>query len=391
MSINSYMQIEKIDNSSSPGRHYPGLVDIFDDKMLSNRNFIYFTDVFGYIHKEFLQGMQNRFVIGKQYGTKGVNIDLVCLQPSDIYYELCPVTLQNLPKNKIKYFLQNYNVIIHDYPEGTFMSVLSIHPIEYIRSLGIKPRNIILSSSSGDEIKDSTLNIKSGFVPIYLMQQYVPHKIDFNFNPSKLALIPVRKARSSRIKLLARLHEQELLKECDWSLVSNTDEQSLDSLYTNKVLDYNKLDISDEDYIKDFYNEYKSELPKVLSLLEQKTIDDHWLKINPLMRRSTYNYYVAAESMLGGPIFATEKTWKGMYMGLPVLTLASAGFNKWLESLGFKTIGDFDHLDHEERIMGIVDFLQKPIDLEHNESVARHNYNLVYNKEFIFSLINIQE
>ena len=80
-----------------------------------------------------------------------------------------------------------------------------------------------------------------------------------------------------------------------------------------------------------------------------------------------------------------------MYMGLPVLTLASAGFNKWLESLGFKTIGDFDHLDHEERLMGIVDFLQKPIDLEHNESVARHNYNLVYNKEFIFSLINIQE
>lgn len=385
------MQIEKINNTFSTGRHYPGLVDIFDDKMLSNRNCIYFTDVFGHIHKEFLQGMQSRFVIGKQYGTKGADIDLVCSQPSDVYYELCPVTLQDLPKNKIKYFLKNYNVIIHDYPEGTFMSVLSIHPIEYIRSLGIKPRNIILSSSSGDKIKDSTLNIKSGFVPIYLMQQYVPHKIDFNFNPSKLALIPVRKARSSRIKLLARLHEQELLKECDWSLVSNTDEQSLDYLYTNKELDYNKLDISDEDYIKDFYNEYKSELPKVLSLLEQKTIDDHWSKINPLMIRSTYNYYVAAESILGGPIFATEKTWKGMYMGLPVLTLASAGFNKWLESLGFKTIGDFDHLDHEERIMGIVDFLQKPIDLEHNESVARHNYNLVYNKEFIFSLINIQE
>jgi hypothetical protein len=385
------MQIEKIDNSSSPGRHYPGLVDIFDDKMLSNKNFIYFTDAFGYIHKEFLQGMQNRFVIGKEYGTKGVIIDLVCSQPSDIYYELCPVTLQDLPKNKIKYFLQNYNVIIHDYPEGTFMSVLSIHPIEYIRSLGIKPRNIILSSSSGDEIKDLTLNIKSGFVPIYLMQQYVPQKIDFNFNPSKLALIPVRKARSSRIKLLARLHEQDLLKECDWSLVSNTDEQSFDYLYTNKELDYNKLDISNEDYIKDFYNEYKSELPKVLSLFEQKTIDDHWSKINERVVRSTYNYYVAAEPILGGPIFATEKTWRGMYMGLPVLTLASAGFNRWLESLGFKTIGDFDHLDWDERIFAIVEFLQKPIDLEYNESVARHNYNLVYNKEFIFSLINIQE
>lgn len=383
------MQIEKIDNSSSPGRHYPGLIDIFDDKILSNKNFIYFTDVFGYIHKEFLQGMQSRFVLGKQYGTKGVDIDLVCSQPSDIYYELCPVTLQDLPKNKIKYFLKNYNVIIHDYPEGTFMSVLSIHPIEYIRSLGIKPRNIILSSSSGDEIKDLTLNIKSGFVPIYLMQQYVPHKIDFNFNPSKLALIPVRKARSSRIKLLARLHEQDLLKECDWSLVSNTDEQSLDSLYTNKELDYNKLEISDEDYIKDFYSKYKDELPKVLDLLENNSpFTSIW---NIPFRSRNYNYYVAAEPILGGPIFATEKTWKGMYIGLPVLTLASSGFNKWLESLGFKTIGDFDHLDHEERIMGIVDFLQKPIDLEHNESVARHNYNLVYNKEFIFSLINIQE
>lgn len=385
------MHIEKIDNSASPGRHYPGLVDIFNDKMLSNKKFIYFAESFGYIYKDFLQGMQSRYTLGKQYGTKGVNIDLVCLQPSDIYYELCPRTLQDLPKNKIKYFLQNYNVIIHDYPEGTFMSVLSIHPIEYIRSLGIKPRNIILSSSSGDNIEDLTLNIKYGFFPIYLMQQYFSNELDFKYNPKKLAVIPARKARSSRIKLLAKLHEKDLLKECDWSLVVNTDEQSLDSLYTKKELDYNKLEISDEDYIKNFYNEYKSELPKVLSLLEQKTIDDHWSKINERVVRSTYNYYVAAEPMLGGPIFATEKTWRGMYMGLPVLTLASAGFNLWLESLGFKTVGDFDHLDNEERIQGIVEFLQKPIDLEYNESVARHNYNLVHDKEFIFSLINIPE
>jgi len=389
------MHIEKIDNIQSAGEHIPGLVDLFLDEQSSDKSTHPYIEFFPNIHKHFANEIQQLFTLGTLYGSKGVSIDLVCSQPSDIYYEICPKTLQSLPKNKIKYFLQNYNVIIHDYIEGSWWFNMSITPVEFIRSLNILPRNVILSTTSGDNEEVKELNIKSGFFPLWLISRYsdLPKGIEFNFNPKKLALIPARKARSSRVMLLAKMHEKKLLDDCDWSLVINFNEDGeVGDFFTSPALShkrFNLMETSDEPYIKNFFNRYRKELPKVFeeiphdSVADCRFINASWL--------GSYNYYISTEPTLGGSIHATEKTWNGMGLGLPVITLASAGFNTWLESLGFKTIGDFDHLDWDERVFAIVDFLQKPIDLEYNESVARHNYNLIYDKKFILSLINIPE
>lgn len=388
------MHIEKIDNIQSGGDHIPGLVDLFLDEQPSDKSLVY-VEFLPNIHKHFANEIQQLFTLGTLYGSKGVSVDLVCSEPSDIYYEICPKTLQDLPKNKIKYFLQNYNVIVHDYVEGSWWFNMPTTPVEYIRSLNILPRNVILSTGSGDNEEVKELNIKSGFFPLWLIHvnSELIQGIKFNFNPKKLALIPARKARSSRVKLLAKMHDKKLLDDCDWSLVINFNEDGkVGDFFTSPALSHKKFNLmetSDEDYIKNFFNRYKKELPKVFEQLPKDSVAD--CRFNDLSWMGSYNYYIATEPGLGGTIHATEKTWRGMGLGLPVVTLASAGFNTWLESLGFKTIGDFDHLDWDERVFAIVDFLQKPIDLEYNESVARHNYNLVHDKKFILSLINIPE
>lgn len=388
------MHIEKIDNTRSGGEHIPGLVDLFLNKQSSDKSLVY-VEFFPNIYDSFAKEIQQLFTLGKLYGSKGASIDLICSQPSDIYYEICPKTLQDLPKNKIKYFLQNYNVIIHDYVEGSWWFNMPITPVEYIRSLNILPRNVILSTSGGDNEDVKELNIKSGFFPLWLIQQYseIPQGIEFNFNPKKLALIPARKARNSRVKLLAKIYEQDLIEDCDWSLVINFNEDGkVGEFFTSPALShkrFNLMETSNEPYIKNFFNRYKKELPKVFNQIPNDSVAD--CRCNDLSWMGAYNYYISTEPALNGCIHATEKTWRGMGLGLPVLTLASSGLNKWLESLGFKTIGDFDHLENDDRIFAIVEFLKKPIDLKYNESVARHNYNLVHDKEFILSLIDIKE
>jgi hypothetical protein len=389
------VQIEKIQNPNV-GLYNPGLVDFFADNKMGTNESLYFRNMYPNMFEVFADDIQQRYTIGKQYGSNGVSLDMVCIQPSDTYYEICPRAFQMYPKQKIKYFLENYNVMIHDYPEGPFWYNMEINPMDYIKSLNITPRNVLLCTPCAEEIKIPELNIKSAYVPMFLLMMYaqIPHDIPFNFNPNKLALVPARKARDIRVKLLARLEENNLLKDCDWSLVVNFEgDGPIGEFFTSPSLSskrFNLLENSDELYIINFFNKYKSELPKVFTQLQNKTVNDY--NRSDLSWAGKYNYYISTETSLGNTgVFPTEKTWRGMLLGLPVLTLACKGFDKFLQGQGFKTIGDFDHLTNEDRVHGIIDHLQKPIDKDYNESVAKHNFDLVHNKDFILGLINIPE
>jgi hypothetical protein len=81
--------------------------------------------------------------------------------------------------------------------------------------------------------------------------------------------------------------------------------------------------------------------------------------------------------------FVTEKTFKGMLLGMTVLPVAKAGTNQLLCDLGFCVPLEFDHLSKEPRAEAVVDYM---LNTTHDLSLARHNFELLNNKQFMTRL-----
>ena len=390
------MQIEKIANPKVEGYNYdPGLTDFFYDGDI--RPEIYMGDMFSNVCSVFGQGMKQRFELGKLYGRDGIDINrLLTKVPDDTYYEICGLNLLLMPKQKCIYLLKNYNVIIHDHMEGLSWLVAEFKdPIELIKEYNVIPRNVIISSCAGDDVSVPELNIRCWYIPIWWMIMYskFPHNLEFKYKPTKLGLVPARKPRNQRIKILAKIHEKGLLDQCDWSLVVNMhDSEKTGDFFKSPSLHHSNFPLlfeSDEPYIKNFYNDIKEQLPKYFSNIPHDKFEDNHLFDLDWMGQ--YCYYVNTETLQGKKgLFSTEKTFKGFMLGLPMLNSASAGFDKFLNRLGFLTIGtsQFDHLAWDERSHSIVDYMSTPVDHEYNRYVAEHNFKIAHDIDSIFEVID---
>ena len=389
------MKIEKIANPKVEGYNYdPGLTDFFYNGDI--RSDIYMGDIFPNVFSVFGRGMQQRFNIGKSYGKDGIDINrLLTIAPDDTYYEICGLTFMRLPKQKCIYLLKNYNVIIHDHMEGLSWLVAEFNdPIQLIKKYNIVPRNVIISSCAGDDVGVPELNIKCWYFPIWWMIMYskFPHDVEFKYNPTKLGLVPARKPRNQRIKILAKLHEKKLLDQCDWSLVVNMDDsEEVGDFFKSPSLHYSNFPLlyeSNEQYIQNFYKDIKEQLPKYFQdIPHTKFKDNHLFNLDWM---GQYCYYVNTETLQGKEgLFSTEKTFKGMMLGLPMLNSASIGFDKFLNRLGFLTIGSdqFDHLAWDERSHSIVDYMANPVDHEYNRYVAEHNFKIAHDIDCIFDIV----
>lgn len=395
------IKIEKIANpGGADGKNLydPGFTDFFYDDTI--RPEIYMGRNFPNVFSMFGQRMQQKFDIGKLYGRDGIDINrLITMQPDDTYYEICGLTLMLIPKQKCKYFLKNFNVILHDHMEGLnwdFLKHGQKDPINLIKEYGVIPRNLYVSSSCGEDVSVPELNIKSWYMPIWWMIMYskFPHDVEFKYNPSKLALVPARKARAQRIRILAKIHEKNLLNQCDWSLVIDMDKEpgEFENFLTSPSIHHSRFPLlytSEEPYIKNFYNDIKDQLPKYFKQIPHSIFaDNHLFDLNWM---GQYCYYVNTETNQGkNNIFTTEKTFKGMMLGLPMLNSASAGFDKFLNKLGFLTIAsdEFDHLCWDLRSHAIVDYLARPVDHEFNRYVAEHNFNMAHDINRIFEIVD---
>jgi len=377
----------------------PGFTDFFYDSTV--RSEIYMGNLFPNVFSVFGQGMQQRFDIGKSYGRDGIDINLLLtMSPDDTYYEIDGLTLMLIPKRKCIHLLKNFNVILHDHMEGLnwgFFKQKHKDPINLIKEYGVVPRNLYVSSCSGDDdVSIPELNIKSWYMPIWWMIMYskFPHDVEFKYNPTKLALIPARKARAQRVKILAKIHEKDLLDQCDWSLIMDMEEKFGDvgDFLKSPSIHYSRFPLlytSEELYIKNFYNDVKDQLPKYFEQVPHSTFgDNHLFDLNWM---GQYCYYINTETNQGEKgIFTTEKTFKGMMLGIPMLNSASVGYDKFLNKLGFLTIGsdEFDHLCWDERSHAIVDYVEKPIDHEFNKYVAEHNFNMAHDINRIFEIVD---
>lgn len=397
------MHIEKIINPKVDISS-PGLIDLFYDDKLSEQPNMYFSNMFPKLYATFHKELKDKWELGVRYGRQGVSVHNALasdIPEEGVYYEVCARTFRLIPKHLVKHLLKNLNVIIHDYIEGPQWLTANVfddgtngNPVSYIKELNIVPKNVVIATCGGENYDVPELNIRTGFLPLWLMLVHSerPTDLEFNFAPQKLALVPARKARHDRVRLLAKLHEKNLLKDCDWSLLLNFGGNGkVGDFFKSPSLSskrWNLLETSQEKYIQQFYADHINVLPKVFEQLPSSTFkDNHAYDIN---WAGAYDYCLSCETLTGkNGIFPTEKTFKAMMLGLPVLTLACEGFDKWLELNGFKTLGNFDHLYGQERAFEIVEYMRKPIDREYNKYVAEWNFNLVHSKEFILNLVNI--
>ena len=87
-------------------------------------------------------------------------------------------------------------------------------------------------------------------------------------------------------------------------------------------------------------------------------------------------------------IFITEKCFKAFLFGTPCLVYGSPHIEKKLSDYGFRfpSQSNYDHLQGMERATAIVEFLKQDHNIDELRKIAKHNFDLAWNKEFLIKL-----
>lgn len=371
------IRIEKIKNTYVPEfACTPGYVDVF----YSNPN-TYVSFYYTKFKELFLNDFPDDLQIGKLYGLEGISLlQLLSQEPDDTLYETDYETIQAMPEKYRRELLKKYRILISELFEcERYPDVVNNLRNKYeIREL--------IEHDSGP----------MWGLGVYGISEHIKH---FNYNPEKLAIVPVRKARMLRFVMLAKLHEQNLLKDCDWScgFMENSALNNPATFNPNK--DYkihetklNQLKTTNQTLFKNFYEAYKNELPKKLDSgmscdLVSCASDPKWL--------GKYKFNLSLEPGLqvttheGLQNFLTEKTFKGFATGLPTIILGPKNIEAKAKSYGFKFYEKikYDHLEGEARIDKIIEVLKSDIPIDELYSIAEHNFKLSWDKEYLINLI----
>jgi hypothetical protein len=188
--------------------------------------------------------------------------------------------------------------------------------------------------------------------------------------------------RPARVTLLDNLYKNNLFGYGDISWNHLTTEDRFKSLNlsfkywkeTQLKIDFDEMDCGNKNEIHDNH-----------------LWTDYYLKSNCLMM-------VQCESIVfdGGydtVQFLSEKTWKPLLLGQPFLNVGSCGYYNYIEKLGFKLYDEiidysFDKIDNtEQRILGIIDELNKLKDQDYNILYNKIKSKIDYNRELCLSLL----
>lgn len=351
------MRIEKIKSKSKS--FLPGLNDLLNPVVMgymADDSYPNMGKTFGNIIRSELQ--KNNILLGNLYGAEGISVTQLLAQPvTDTWYEIGVDNYESLPTQH-KQLLDNYNLIIHDYPEGG--------------SLMVNHKSSHTTASGGYTFGDINLPVFSLFVHSENTEDKTSYTGD-----KKLALVLNRKPRQHRLDFLYELDNANILQDCDWSLAINFDEHSKLGHFSKSPNVSTQRWNTAEDH--PFVKKYRSVLPALLD--EVTSYSEH--AIMPSEFYGKYKWYVSTEAFMD-VLFPTEKTFKGFLTGASVLTVAQSGFNETLQKLGFKFQGDYDHLEGNARMKKIIEIMktQSP-DLD----IVEHNYKLMRDINFQTSLV----
>lgn len=361
--------------SFSDAMDHPGLIGIF-----------YNNPQFSEEIKK--QCLEKDIGFGVKFGAKGTTVEalLNALEPLPNYwFEISAHCFMSLSIKEREMLIDNYNIMVHDYIDGGYW-VESYLPKDYLLD-----NRILNCSGAFDKFGNDTLNI-----PVFPLITYIETVRTNNIVPEsiidtpkdKRLLFPNHKPRPGRLATLARLDELDLLDtHTDWSLTVNFDDEGeFGDFFKSPNVSLGRYGHSlvQSDLVEKFVTKHRNKLPKVLPHSTIELFQD----CIPLNKRyaGKYTWKIACETYPHIK-FNTEKTFKGMMAGIPVLTLGPKNLNKGLVDAGY--IMEYSELYDgiefgKERIDAVIDVV---VSKEPNLDAVRHNYKLSHDVEFLAGLI----
>jgi hypothetical protein len=386
------IHIEKIHNPNVvPLLPSPGLIDIFlnknnDDKYqgfcVTDTAEHYGTAVYQYLRL-------HNIMLADIHGVNGIPLIQLLAQQNNsdnVYYEMSIFHYASLPRRHQQLLTKKFRLILYDFMEGgETLQYLHFHPNDHDKSLALlaTARDVIIITTSYENFNYLGPNVRKITLPLYA------HMIVSNFTknasiaeptwgnvPDKLAMLMTRKPKPERLALLMHLDELNLLDNCTWSLAVNLGPSSKELKRITPVKW--KHSVESPRFSKFIYK-YRDKLPL---LLPGETVNDFSLMTVDASWFNSHKWYVVCETDMKRH-FITEKSFKGMILGMSVLTVAGAGYNQHLKKLGFQLPMDFDHLSGEERAAAVVEHM---LTTQPDMNQTRHNFQLLNNHDFMVKL-----
>ena len=368
----------------------PSYVDMF----LSN-NTGYMNWFYNNFKNYFLDLVPSDIKLGEKFGTIGIPIqELLSQQPDDTIYCIGHLELSLLPKRYVKPLLENFRILCVDVMEGRqfITSEIANKIIQYRNEYKVR------------ELVDQMAGPMFGLVTYNNVRNQYSKPV-FKYNPTKLAVVPCHKPRPGRLFMLSELHKEDLLQDCDWTLIPDFSEEISDEalevekagdghFYLSPNLNFKKWPLlTDNSYkdIQNFLNTYRNDLPKSFDNLTNNTFSDSCFSVS-MDFLGAHMFNVSCETRddicNDKDIFITEKTFKAFLYATPCLVYGSPNIEKKLSNYGFKfpSKSNYDHLHGMERASAMVDFLKQDHNLDELKQIAEHNFNIAWDRKFLVNL-----
>lgn len=353
------MNIEKV-YSNRIKEPLPGIIDILFGNTSACYHDYFVKHISKYYGKDILHKLLSAGVsVGTKFGTSGIEINqLLVSNDTDTVFEMCALTYKSLTARQ-KSALANFNIVVHEFMEGGYF----VEDCAYTTATG-------------------SLDSVPMFMLCTLANSYETNNISTNFpdyNPKMLGFIPVHKPRDIRLEVLEQVDQAGLLEQCAWSLYLTDDDTGTYGNFSNSPnLSSSRWKTAPT---HPFVKRHRAQLPKVLDKIET------FAECLPLSieHHGKYKWHVACETYQDR-FFVSEKTFKCFIGGHVPLTVAPAGFNKFLTELGFVMPGDYDKLSGNDRVHAIVEIMKH--DKTDYTDVAEHNFKLITDTDCVSSIFS---
>jgi len=360
--------------------------------------------------------------IGKWFGTDGIDIDELLINPpkiDNLVIELPVDYLSVISVKRLKLLFESHIIILNDFEE--FCCTYGIyrpHIVTFLKEFNIKPKCLFLvgaafqMDSEYKELNIYTIPFEHWLLVSVSVQNFFLNAVTDREYKDKLLLeiyqqpkkndyfcaVPVLKPRKHRLELLAHLDKIGILDHCDWSCALNQSKR-----FNNYILSANYKSTK-HDNIFDSFTEDELNFVNNHSFPKELKFDELWkLQDSPYSAIPTitavdwfnqYKFILVSETYIGDeidPIMGgcgtlSEKTFKAFLYGSSVIVHGGKGSVEQLSALGFKTqFGNYDSSSVTEIGELLTEIHKNPVV---NTDITVHNFDRITDLEFLTSLVS---
>lgn len=383
-----------------------GLIDTFINLHNSDYDLNFLTKNCNVFESSFINaGLSNNIQFAKRFGGTGARPIEIFADPNsynDTIFEIGSPDFLLLHKREARQLLTKFNLLIYDFANGaagTFQKEL----MQFLLSLECTPKNLYFATSNYNLTSPDDLGINldnvhvlpcismfaiyvaASNLDLFLNKDHSRIKQRLNQRFKYHAKIYNHKPRPSRITVLSKFHEADILDDCLWTLgwddnLINYDQKDKnEALYNwnnSPIINELSHNVSNTNFIRD----RKTQLPKndgpIDHLSDAMHIDTEWT--------TTVKWAVSVETCIdvesSGFInkhgYLTEKTFKYFLLGIPTLPISLPGAVTELKRMGFKTILTESDIDSVCNFC-ISDYCKSQCDDVFLTEVALHNFKVI--------------